>query len=92
MCNALAQIGLKCGNHHGGTRPYVSYANCGLPYYVGGEIQHESSLLAADERVFREQFAIDVHIRCEAISISLENRIVDLLILIHIHSERSQND
>ena len=37
--------------------PYVSYANCGLPYHVGGVIARESSLLVADERVFREQFA-----------------------------------
>ena len=40
--------------------PYVSYANCGLPYYVGGVIARESSLLVADERTFRELFAIDV--------------------------------
>ena len=32
--------------------PYVSYANCGLPYHVGGVIPRESSLLVADERVF----------------------------------------
>ena len=34
--------------------PYVSYANCGLPYHVGGVIEHESSLLVANEQVFRE--------------------------------------
>jgi len=58
--------------------PYVSYANCGLPYYVGGVIARESSLLVADERVFREQFAIDVRTRCEAIDISPENKTVQL--------------
>ena len=58
--------------------PYVSYANCGLPYYVGGLIPRESSLLVADERVFREQFAIDARTRCEAIRISRENKTVDL--------------
>ncbi len=40
--------------------PYVSYANCGLPYHVGGVIKEESSLLVADENTFRSQFAIDV--------------------------------
>jgi len=40
--------------------PYVSYANCGLPYHVGVVVARESSLLVADERVFREQFAIDL--------------------------------
>jgi NADPH-dependent 2,4-dienoyl-CoA reductase/sulfur reductase-like enzyme len=46
--------------------PYVSYANCGLPYHVGGVIEKESSLLVATERTFREQFAIDVRTRCGA--------------------------
>ncbi len=58
--------------------PYVSYANCGLPYHVGGVIARESSLLVADERVFREQFAIDVRTRCEAIAISPQQKTVDL--------------
>jgi NADPH-dependent 2,4-dienoyl-CoA reductase/sulfur reductase-like enzyme/rhodanese-related sulfurtransferase len=58
--------------------PYVSYANCGLPYHVGGVIPRESSLLVADERVFREQFAIDVRTRCEAIAISPAQKTVDL--------------
>jgi NADPH-dependent 2,4-dienoyl-CoA reductase/sulfur reductase-like enzyme/rhodanese-related sulfurtransferase len=58
--------------------PYVSYANCGLPYHIGGVIEKESSLLVASERTFRDMFAIDVRTRCEAISISPENKTVDL--------------
>ena len=58
--------------------PYVSYANCGLPYHVGGVIEKESSLLVASERTFRDMFAIDVRTNCEAISISPENKTVDL--------------
>ena len=50
--------------------PYVSYANCGLPYHVGGVIEQESSLLVADANTFRAQFAIDVRTGCEAIEIS----------------------
>ena len=34
--------------------PYVSYANCGLPYYVGDVIEEESSLLVASEQLFRD--------------------------------------
>ena len=34
--------------------PYVSYANCGLPYHVGGSIPKESSLLVATEQTFRD--------------------------------------
>jgi len=58
--------------------PYVSYANCGLPYHVGGVIAKESSLLVASEKLFREHFAIDVRTNCEAICISPKNKTVDL--------------
>ena len=58
--------------------PYVSYANCGLPYHVGGVIEKEASLLVANEATFRNLFAIDVRTRCEAIAISPEKKTVDL--------------
>jgi NADPH-dependent 2,4-dienoyl-CoA reductase/sulfur reductase-like enzyme/rhodanese-related sulfurtransferase len=58
--------------------PYVSYANCGLPYHVGGVIEKESSLLVANEQLFREQFAIDVRTNCEAIEISPKKKTVNL--------------
>ena len=58
--------------------PYVSYANCGLPYHVGGVIEKESSLLVASEQMFRVMFAVDVRTNCEAISISPKNKTVDL--------------
>ena len=49
--------------------PYVSYANCGLPYHVGGVIPEESSLLVATEQMFRAVFAVDVRTSCEAVAI-----------------------
>jgi NADPH-dependent 2,4-dienoyl-CoA reductase/sulfur reductase-like enzyme/rhodanese-related sulfurtransferase len=58
--------------------PYVSYANCGLPYHVGGVIEKESSLLVASEQMFRAMFKVDVRINCEAISISPKDKTVDL--------------
>lgn len=58
--------------------PYVSYANCGLPYHVGGIIRDESSLLVADEKLFREQFNIDVRTNCEAVEIIIERKEVKL--------------
>jgi NADPH-dependent 2,4-dienoyl-CoA reductase/sulfur reductase-like enzyme/rhodanese-related sulfurtransferase len=58
--------------------PYVSYANCGLPYHVGGVIEKESSLLVANERLFRDLFAIDVRTRCEVIEILPKQKIVKL--------------
>jgi NADPH-dependent 2,4-dienoyl-CoA reductase/sulfur reductase-like enzyme len=58
--------------------PYVSYANCGLPYHVSGVIPKESSLLVASEQLFRAHFAIDVRTNCEAISILPQKKTVDL--------------
>ena len=58
--------------------PYVSYANCGLPYHIGGVIEKESSLLVASEKTFREQFAIDVRTRCEVVGISAAKKTVEL--------------
>jgi len=58
--------------------PYVSYANCGLPYHVGGVIPEESSLMVANEQLFRGHFAIDARVNCEAVSVSAKDKTVDL--------------
>lgn len=58
--------------------PYVSYANCGLPYHIGGVIEKEFSLLVADANTFRNQFAIDVRTGHEATVVSPETKTVDL--------------
>ena len=58
--------------------PYVSYANCGLPYHVSGVIPKESSLLLANEKLFREQHNIEVRTGCEAIAISPKEKTVQL--------------
>ncbi len=57
---------------------YVSYANCGLPYHVGGVIPDESQLLVATADTFRDQFAIDARTRCEAVAIVPDRKTVDL--------------
>jgi NADPH-dependent 2,4-dienoyl-CoA reductase/sulfur reductase-like enzyme/rhodanese-related sulfurtransferase len=58
--------------------PYVSYANCGLPYHVGGVIEREESLLVANEELFRDFYAIDVRTSCEAVGISPKEKTVTL--------------
>ncbi len=58
--------------------PYVSYANCGLPYHVGGVIEQESSLLVFTAQMFRAMFAIDARANTEAISISPKKKTVEL--------------
>ena len=55
---------------------YVSYANCGLPYYVGGVIENENSLLLQTPESLHQRFNLDVRIKSEALSIDKENRTV----------------
>lgn len=49
--------------------PYVSFANCGLPYYVGNIIADERTLLIASPESFRQRFNIVVHTDTEATAI-----------------------
>lgn len=49
--------------------PHVSFANCGLPYFVGNVIADERSLLVASRELFRQRFNIDVFTRHDVIAI-----------------------
>lgn len=49
--------------------PYVSFANCGLPYYVGNVIQDEAKLLLASPQLFRERFNIEVRTGAEVVAV-----------------------
>jgi len=54
----------------------VSFANCGLPYHVGGVIPHRSSLVLQTPGALKNRFNIDVFVRTEATSIDRENKTV----------------
>src|SRR5690349_174728 len=54
--------------------PFVSFANCGLPYYVGNVIADEARLLVASPELFRERFNIEVHTDTEATRIDRQAR------------------
>lgn len=41
--------------------PFVSFANCGLPFFVGDVIEDEASLIVSSPEVFRDRFNIAVH-------------------------------
>lgn len=53
---------------------YISYANCGLPYYIGGQIKDRERLFVQTPEMFGKRFAIDVRTRNEAISIDTEKK------------------
>src|ERR1035437_4084789 len=42
--------------------PDISFANCGLPYYIGGDIKSRSKLILQSPESFNEQYNVDVHI------------------------------
>jgi NADPH-dependent 2,4-dienoyl-CoA reductase/sulfur reductase-like enzyme/rhodanese-related sulfurtransferase len=48
---------------------YVSYANCGLPYYVGGVIEEENDLLLQTPASLHARFRLDVRVLTEALSV-----------------------
>lgn len=49
--------------------PYISFANCGLPYYVGREIGDRSALLLQTPESFRTRFNVDVRVNHEVLAI-----------------------
>ena len=55
-----------------------SFANCGLPYYIGGVIEQRDKLLVAPAQRLIERFRLDVRTRTEAIAIDRANRTVRL--------------
>ncbi|MDO5465155.1 MAG: FAD-dependent oxidoreductase [Akkermansia sp.] len=61
---------------------HVSFANCGLPYYIGGVIEKESSLLLATPELFRTRYGIDVLLRHEVYSIAPQQRTVGVTNLV----------
>lgn len=58
--------------------PYVSFANCGLPYYVGNVIKKEEHLLVATPELFRDRFNIEVRLTSEVIRIDRGARRIDI--------------
>jgi len=57
---------------------YVSYANCGLPYYVGGVIEEEKSLLLQTPESLHARFRLDVRISSEVLSINRKQKSVTI--------------
>ena len=51
---------------------YISYANCGLPYYIGGVIEERGKLLVQTPESFGQRFRIDVRVENEEVAIDTE--------------------
>lgn len=55
---------------------YISFANCGLPYYIGGKINNKSALTLQTPKSFSKRFNVDVRVLNEVISIDKNNKAV----------------
>ncbi len=52
----------------------VSFANCGLPYYLGRDIAYRSSLIMASEETFHDQYRVKVHTNTQALFIDRDRK------------------
>ena len=58
--------------------PYISFANCGLPYYLGGTIRDRSALTLQTPESFHGRFCVDVRVCSEAVAIHPEQKTVTI--------------
>ena len=61
---------------------HVSYANCGLPYYVGGVIENENDLLLQTPASLHARFRLDVRVSTEVLAINPSKKVVAIKNLI----------
>jgi len=54
--------------------PYVSFANCGLPYHIGGVIQDRDQLMVVTPAVLREQLNIEARVNSEVLAINRQEK------------------
>lgn len=58
---------------------YISFANCGLPYYIGETIKEREKLLVQTPEAMKNRFNIDVRINSEVVSIDTDNKKVKVI-------------
>ncbi|MDD4778160.1 MAG: FAD-dependent oxidoreductase [Fermentimonas sp.] len=59
--------------------PDISFANCGLPYYIGGDIKSRSKLILQSPESFYEQYQVDVQVNTRITGIDRQNKTVTSL-------------
>lgn len=58
---------------------YISFANCGLPYYIGETIEERSALLVQTPEAMHARFGIDVRVKTEVLNIDKDGRFVEVI-------------
>ena len=59
--------------------PDISFANCGLPYYIGGDIKSRSKLILQSPESFKEQYQVDVNVNTRVTGINRQDKTVTTL-------------
>ncbi|HLP78968.1 MAG TPA: FAD-dependent oxidoreductase, partial [Candidatus Paceibacterota bacterium] len=72
--------------------PHVSFANCGLPYFVGGEIVEQDSLLLQTPESLRARFNLDVRVNSEVLAIDRARQTVKVRDLVSGHEYEQPYD
>jgi len=57
---------------------YISFANCGLPYYIGNVIKKRAHLLLATPKEFKQRYNIDVRIFSEVVGLNAKEKTVEI--------------
>lgn len=71
---------------------YISYANCGLPYYIGEVIRKKEKLLVQTPENMRKRFNIDVRVNSEVTSIDRKNKTVEVFDRLNNNTYRESYD
>ncbi len=56
----------------------ISYSGCGLPYFIGGDVEDISELTPRDPKFFKDKYDIDVRIRHEVVSVDTNRKVVEV--------------
>lgn len=71
---------------------HISFANCGLPYYIGGVIQERDDLLVTTREAFMKRYRIDVRIHCEVRAVHRGSKEVEVTNLLTGDTFRERYD
>ena len=57
---------------------YISYANCGLPYYIGEQIKNRESLFVSDKDTIEAKYRVEIRLNSNVESIDRERRMIEV--------------
>lgn len=57
---------------------FISYSGCGMPYYIGGEVEEAEKLTPRDPAYFKSKYNIDIFIQHEVLSIDAKNKTIEI--------------